>query len=342
MSASSPQCPTIDPTPIFELFRGSYATELLTAAVCHFNIFGQLAGTPRTRAELAADLAISDRAAVVLTTALRAMGLLTTNSREQLTLTAMAQEHLLPGGAFDVGSYIGLAAQSPGVLAMVESLKSNRSARVPSGTLYTFREGIASAMDEAASARHLTLALAGRARNVAPHLAHAVDLEKANTLLDIGGGTGIYAIACLQRFPKLRAVIFDREEVLKVAREIADEFGVADRVDLCAGDMFRDSLPGADVALLSNILHDWDVPECQTLIANAATASPRVLVHDVFLSDALDGPLPNALFSAALYTLTEGRLYSEAEVGGWLRAAGMKPGAMTPTLVHYGVLSATR
>ncbi|MSQ95725.1 MAG: methyltransferase, partial [Gemmataceae bacterium] len=35
--------PTTDPTPIFEHFRGSYGTDLLTAAVAHFNLFGRLA-----------------------------------------------------------------------------------------------------------------------------------------------------------------------------------------------------------------------------------------------------------------------------------------------------------
>ena len=35
-------CPKIDPAPIFELFRGNYATELLTAAVVHFHLFEEI------------------------------------------------------------------------------------------------------------------------------------------------------------------------------------------------------------------------------------------------------------------------------------------------------------
>ena len=59
--------------------------------------------------------------------------------------------------------------------------------------------------------------------------------------------------------------MFDRPEVLKVAAEMAAEYGVADRVELVPGDMFVDPLPtGVDLVLLSNILHDWDVPECET------------------------------------------------------------------------------
>ena len=92
--------------------------------------------------------------------------------------------------------------------------------------------------------------------------------------------------------------------------------------------MFRDPVPtGADVVLLSNILHDWDVPECRDLIARCAGALPaggRLLIHDVFLNDALDGPLPIALYSAALFRLTEGRAYSAAEYRGWLAEAGLR------------------
>ena len=182
-------------------------------------------------------------------------------------------------------------------------------------------------MDREASARRLTLALAGRAKNVAPYLAANVPLGDAKLLLDVGGGTGIYAIACVQQNPDLRAIVWDRPEVLKVAREMAEAYGVADRLDLVPGDMFADPVPaGADAILLSNILHDWDVPECRALLGRCADALPaggRLLIHDVFLDDDLGGPLPVALYSAALFTLTEGRAYSAGEYRGWLREAGL-------------------
>ena len=62
------------------------------------------------------------------------------------------------------------------------------------------------------------------------------------------------------------------------------------------------------------------------LIEPAALPSGgRLLIHDVYLNDALDGPLPIALHSAALFTLTEGRAYSQAEYRAWLVAAGLSP-----------------
>jgi SAM-dependent methyltransferase len=349
MKLSALIAPATDPTPIFDLYRGNLANELLTAAVAHFDVFGRLAAGPRTADELRADLGLAERPATVLFTALRAMRLLAANDRGRLGLTPLAREHLIPGGSFHVGDYIGLSAESPGVVEMVERLRTNRPAGASAdedGAAFIFREGITSAMEQEATARHFTLALSGRSRNIAPVLAARYPLDSARLLLDVGGGTGIYAFAWLQQHPGLRAIIWDRPEVLKVATEIAQEFGVADHLECRSGDMFNDPVPpGADVILLSNVLHDWDVPQCRALVERCSRAlapGGRLLIHDAFLNDALDGPLPVALYSAALFRLTEGRAYSAGEFRGWLAAAGLAGHDVVPTLVHCGVLPATR
>jgi precorrin-6B methylase 2 len=340
--------PTTDPTLIFEHFRGSYATDLLTAAVAHFDLFGRLATQPRTLTELQTDLHIAERPAVVLTTALRAMQLLSKNASGHFEVTPIAREHLIHGGAFDVGNYLSLAATAPSVVAMVERLRSNRPAGLSGhelGAAFIYRDGMKSAMEESALAEHFTLALSGRAKNVAPVLAAKVPLQSAKTLLDIGGGTGIYSIGFVKANPSLRAIVLDRPEVLKTAERFVADFGVADRVELLSGDMFADPYPQADVILLSNILHDWDVAECQRLIdrcAAALTPGGKLFIHDVLLDDDLGGPLPIALYSAALFTLTEGRAYSAREYNGWLVKAKLTPQPAIPTLIHCHAIVATK
>ena len=338
--------PRTDPTFIFDLFRGNHATELLVAAAAGFDLFTQLARTPLTFEQVRAKLVLDERPARVLFTALRAMGLLQADQQGQLTPTPAAREHLVAGEPFFIGDYLGLAAQSEGVRDMLERLCSNRPAGDSPegpGASFIYREGLDSAMESADSARFLTMALAGRARNVAPVLASVFPLNQTRVLLDVGGGTGIYSLALLQRHANLRAIVLDRPEVLKVARELAAGTGVEDRIEFVPADMFVDEYPpGADAALLSNILHDWDVPRCEQLLKRCADALPRggrVLIHDVFLNDALDGPLPVALYSAALFSLTEGRAYSAAEYREMLRRAGLAPApSITPTLVHCGLL----
>ncbi len=346
MAHSPMVSPMLDPTSIFEVFRGNHGTELLTAAVAHFRVFERMARGPMTFNQLRRDLALADRPAVVLVTALRAFGLMIDDEEGRLDLTDLARDHLTPGAYFDVSGYIGLASESPGVLEMVERLRTNRpagSATDEEGAAFIFKEGIESAMETEASARSLTLALAGRAKNVAPVLAEKCPLDGARVLLDVAGGTGIYSIAWLLRHPDLRAIVWDRPEVLKVALEMAEAYGVADRLEVRAGDMFKDPVPeGADAILLSNVLHDWDVADCTLLVSRCASAlrpGGRLLIHDVFLNDALDGPLPIALYSAALFRLTEGRAYSTKEYRAWLKAAGLVPGEVIPTFIHCGVLT---
>lgn len=338
--------PALDPTPLFELFRGSYATELLTAAVAHFKLFSLVGEDGLQAAELQAELKLARRPFLVLTTALQAMGLLQ-HAGNCFELTPLARDHLLPGKPHFVGDYIGLAAESPGVKEMVERLRTNRPANAAAddgGAAFIYRDGIESAMEREASARFLTLALAGRAQNVAPQLAQVADLSQATRLLDVGGGTGLYSIALLQRHPHLQAIVFDRPEVLIIASEFAASHGVSDRLTCQPGDMFADPLPtNCDAILLSNILHDWDEPQCADLVQRCAAALPangQLLIHDVFLHDDLSGPLPLALYSAALFTLTEGRAYSAAEYRQWLTAAGLQPQPVRPTLIHCGLITA--
>lgn len=348
-TASSSVLPPTDPTQIFELFRGNYGTELLVAAVAHFNIFDRLERASMNEVELKQILGLQRRPSVVLFTALKAMGLLNVNKFGELELTDLARNHLLSSGDFFMGDYLGLASTSDGVIGMVELLRSNRplGTNDESGVAFIYREGERSAMESEALARHFTLSLSGRAKNVAPHLANALSMDGVNTMLDIGGGTGLYSYELLKANPNLRAVIVELPEVARIAREFAEENELIDRVQIIESDMFfLEDIPDAEVVLFSNILHDWDEPECHELITRYATKIPsggRMLIHDVFLNDEMNGPLPVSLYSAALFSVTQGRAYSSAEYRSMLSDAGLVANApVVDTLVHCGVLTGVK
>jgi len=339
--------PVWDPSSLFEHYRGQYATSLLVAAVAEFRVFSHLAAGPRDFAELRTLTGLAERPLQVLLTGLRALATVEKLSDGRHGLTPLAAEHLVPGGDFFVGDYFSLARDSAEVRELTARLRTNRPKGADdAGAGFIFREGLKSAMEETEAARHFTLALAGRAKNVAPVLASVLSLTGVSRLVDMGGGTGLYSIALLRANPQLRAVVWDRPEVLRIAAEFAADSGVADRLELRPGDFFSDPFPpGAEVVLLSNILHDWDVPECRRLIRRAAEGlapGGRLLVHDVFLDDDLGGPLSAALYSANLFAVTEGRLYSAGEVRDWMREAGLRPGELSPTLIHAQVLEAVK
>ena len=100
-----------------------------------------------------------------------------------------------------------------------------------------------------------------------------------------------------------------------------------------------------EACLFSNVFHDWDIPQCQTLIqhfTDQLDPGGRLIIHDVFLNDALSGPLAIALYSVALFTLTEGRVYSAHEYQQWLMKAGCHAEPVLPTAIHCGVLQARK
>ncbi len=338
--------PLLDPTPFFDLVRGNLATELLAVGVIHLDLPGRLAHGAKSAEEMRQQLGLSSRSWVVLATALKAMNILTEDSNNWVSLTPAGLE-FLAGGEFDMKGYIGLIAETPGVLGLLERLKINAPAanRANEGDAFIFREGKSSAMDSGDSARRLTLALSGRARICGSQVATVLKPAGCKHILDVGGGSGLYAVALLLADPELRVTVWDRPEVLRLAEEFGLKYGVSKRLDLHSGDMFNDAVPlGHDGVLLSNILHDWDVPECLSLLKRLHGAVPKgtpLWIHDVFLADALDGPLAIALYSAALFSLTEGRAYSAKEYRSMLRECGYLDQAnIVPTAVHCGILQA--
>jgi hypothetical protein len=104
--------------------------------------------------------------------------------------------------------------------------------------------------------RNFIIAMHNRAMRIAPLLAEALDLTGRRQLFDVGGGPGTYSISLVQRYPGLRAIVFDLPPTIEIAKTIIAEFGVANLITTRAGDYFRDDFDqGNDVILLSNILH---------------------------------------------------------------------------------------
>ncbi len=341
--------PPSDPAGIFELFNANYGNKILVAAASHLNIFLHLRGGLLAEAELRQRLGVSERAMVVLTTALRAFGLIEKNGDGRYGLSEQGRTFLSPGGPFDVSDYLDLAAEARGVNLLVDQLRSSRpEGDTPDGhgAAYIKRDGVKSAMDDPVKARWLTERLAGRAANTAALLVEKAPIDGARSLLDLGGGTGIFCAAYLQKYPDLRARSSSSPPSpglpWSMPRNTAWATGSCARI----GDMFSDPFPEeVDVILLSNILHDWDVPTCRKLLERCARAlkpGGRLIIHDVLLNDEMDGPLHIAIYSVVLFSITEGRAYSAAEYRNWLSDAGLVPQEVVPTLVHCSALTAIK
>jgi SAM-dependent methyltransferase len=156
-----------------------------------------------------------------------------------------------------------------------------------------------------------------------------VDLTGRRLILDLGGGSGCYCIVAAQRYPELRAIVFDLPPVVEVAREFIAAHGLSDRVKAEAGDFTRDPLPaGADVAIMASNLPQYSREIIQTVISRAfAALAPGGEMHLIgeMLDDARTGPRDPALWglAEALWSST-GRAHSVTECREYFERAGFQ------------------
>ena len=114
--------------------------------------------------------------------------------------------------------------------------------------------------------RSFTWAMHQRSIRPAQQVAGQLDLHNAQTLLDVGGGPGTYALEFLKKNSTLHAGIWDRQPALEVAREIAQPLRHGKRLSYYPGDLFENPVPGKfDVMWVSNVLHIFSPAENKAL-----------------------------------------------------------------------------
>jgi SAM-dependent methyltransferase len=156
-----------------------------------------------------------------------------------------------------------------------------------------------------------------------------VDLAGRNRLLDLGGGSGAYAIVAARTHPHLSAVVFDLPPVVAVTAEFIERGGVADRVSTLAGDFTKDALPDdVDVVVMASNLPQYGREIIARVISRAFDALvPGGEMHLIgeMLDDDRSGPLDPAIWGLweALYNST-GLAHSQADCIGYLEAAGFR------------------
>lgn len=335
--------PGTDPTLLYRSRDELYADDMLIAALKGFDLFTFLAGLddhPGSIEDIARHFGFRPRPVDVMTTLFVARGLLE-RTGDAFGLTAYAREHLVASSPWFLGPYFPKVTDRPIALDLIEVLRTDRPANFAS------RKDVADwhkAMETEQFAEEFTAAMDCRGRLCAQALAKRLDLGSRRRLLDIAGGSGIYACALIAHFPELTAAVFEKPPVDRITRRAIDNRGYGARVNVVAGDMLTEPLPqGYDVHLWSNVLHDWDVPIVKQMLqasAGALTAGGEIVIHDAFLNADKTGPLPIAGYSVLLMHVTQGRCYSVREMATWLLEAGFSEPHEVPSAVGRSALVA--
>lgn len=157
------------------------------------------------------------------------------------------------------------------------------------------------------------------ARHDYPDVVRALELRGDERIIDAAGGLGCLAELVLAAHPSAHVTVLDRAEVVEQGRR---ELGRAGALHWHAGDIFAAWGLGADVVLLSRVLHDWDDEAARRILANARDSLPvggRVFLIEMLIPD---GGVAGALCDLHLLVVTGGRERSAAEFERLLNETG--------------------
>jgi SAM-dependent methyltransferase len=303
-----------NPDRIFQLAQGFMASKHLFAA-SELGLFEALGEGPVDLAGLAARTGLTARTARISADAMVALGLLERQG-DRYANSPVAATFLSGASSADMRPLLKFwdRLSYPAWTDLAGSLGRGRPARqvfdIDGELVPTMSAGIEAAT--AGACRALPI---------------AAGLPPASRVLDIGGGTGSWAMALAQADPNLTGTVLELPEVAAVAEERLRTAGFSSRISVVAGDLLTDDLPGGHNGfLLANVVHYFKPETNQSILRKIrAVAEPgaRLLLADFWTDPTHTQPLPAALMAGEFAIhVNDGDVYSVEEAAAWLGATG--------------------
>lgn len=351
--------PSTDPAEVLGLAESMFAIDVFTAALVRFGAVRALRDGALTTPDWARQAGMTERATRVVASLFEVLGVVEPVSAaaeratdvpgapEAWQLSTLATEFLLPDAPWSIVPVYEALVRRPDCEAMAAVMAATDAGAEgePDGEL-----------DWAAGMGGLDFARfflrSTDSRNT--YLAHAVAERlrpRGPRLLDVAGGSGLYSCALARAYPGLRPVLLEQPPVDLLAREAIEQRGLADRVSVRTGDMFsadfgtEDGLRDFDTVLMSNVVHDWELPEVVTLLSAAWRAlrpGGQLVLHDAFLGHGPTRDRPVAEYSGLLMKFTAGRCHSLADIRTALLAAGFDSVEVAPSVVNRDLVVAVK
>ena len=154
-------------------------------------------------------------------------------------------------------------------------------------------------------------------------------------ILDIAAGHGLFGISFATRNKQAEVTALDWKAVLEVAKENAQKAGVADRYNTIEGSAFDVEFgTGYDLVLLTNFLHHFDPPTCETLLRKVRAAladGGRAVTLEFIPNEDRITPPDAASFSVMMLTSTpSGDAYTFSELEKMFANVGFARSVMHP------------
>ncbi len=175
--------------------------------------------------------------------------------------------------------------------------------------------------DHPEEGRIFDAAMTAKAHGHVAGVVRAYDFSGFRLIGDIGGGRGHLLQAVLDAAPAAKGVLFDLPQVIDAAAGVA-----SDRLELRAGDFFKDGLPACDAYVVMEVIHDWGDEESVAILSairRAAPAHAKLLLIEAMLPKD-PGPHWSKMLDIHMLTLLGGRQRTRSEYEALLADAGFR------------------
>lgn len=185
----------------------------------------------------------------------------------------------------------------------------------------------------------------GIGRGVVPMLK-----DLGGRVLDLAGGPGAYAILMCRANPELTCVTVDLPAISAEAKDYVARAGLSGRIECRAGDYHVDEYEGGayDAVTIFGALHQESPERIADILKRANRAlkpGGRIHILDMMTDSSRTSPKFSALFALNMaLTTTNGWVFADSELKGWLAEAGFTPGEtrpVPPPMPHW-LVSATK
>ena len=307
------------PGRILEQIMAFYGSRVVISAV-ELGLFTSLAGKSMTCEQISAEIGLHARGARDFLDALVSLGLLD-RADGSYRNSPDSELHLVVGEPGYVGGYARMADSMLFDVwsKLTEALRTGRE-QVPSD------RGIFDGYRDAQVTRGFLGAMDAVNSGVGAALVGAFPWDRYSSFVDLGGARGNLAATLVRAHPHLDATCFDLQPVERFFDEHVDKLGLADRIRFVAGDFFADPLPVVDVVVVGHVLHYFDLPLREALLARVHESlkpGGAVVLYDRMI-DAERRTRSLSLLGSVNMLLTSpgGREYTPVEAREWLVAAG--------------------
>jgi hypothetical protein len=299
-------------------------------------------------AVLACDTGLNVRGIEAFLDVLLALGMIARCAEDTYVLQPIAQDYLVSRKPFYVGFslYQGFNKRPPHTLLQAQSpwqiwLQHPLGQQLYDKAVYLLRP-LAFGRLRRLREQHSRNLAAGVAA------AHRPEFDAPRSVVDIGGGSGTFAIPLAQRRADVSITLIELPRAVPHTRKFIRAYGVTDQVEVLGFDVVKQPqrIPPCNSIFIGNLIHDMGDCDCLSLFHGcyrALAAGDSMWIHERLWNDTRDGPLLTAQWHFIMMSHSrQGKQRTAGEVEALMTATGFTPGKRIETTSGFTLLEGIR